>query len=462
MKFEHVHNVYFLGIGGIGMSALARWFHQNGFSVWGYDRTRTPLTERLETEGIKVGYEDDPNWIPQEVKDDTAGERTLVVFTPAIPEDHQQWVWFQEHGYEIKKRAAVLGMITEGFETVAVAGTHGKTTTSSMVAHLLKACRRDVTAFLGGITVNYDSNLLLNETSKAVVVAEADEFDRSFLHLHPNLAIITAADADHLDIYGEASVLHDCFREFADQVDAEGKIYVEERAQKMLFGEKVPAARVASYGIDSGNLRATNVQPVGDQFTFDLSQGDEHLGNFILPMPGFHNVENAVAALGAGLSLGLNADALRAALASYRGVKRRFEYVIRNENQIFIDDYAHHPTEISALLKSVRALYPDSAVTVIFQPHLFTRTRDFAKGFSESLSLADEVLLLPIYPARELPLPGITSEMLLKDISSPEKRLVEKENLLAVLAEKERSVLLTVGAGDIDQWVLPIKKQLLA
>ncbi|MEL6536637.1 MAG: UDP-N-acetylmuramate--L-alanine ligase [Bacteroidota bacterium] len=459
MKFEHLHNVYFLGIGGIGMSALARWFNQNGFQVAGYDRTPTVLTDRLVSEGIAVHFEDDPALISEAVRADR--EHSLVVYTPAIPKDHQEWAWLREQGYTIQKRAQVLGLISQGFFTVAIAGTHGKTTTSSMVAHLLRACGRDVAGFLGGITVNYDSNLLLNETQEAVVVAEADEFDRSFLHLHPNLAVVTACDADHLDIYGKASALHDSFREFVQQVDGQGRVFLQTRTQPILFPEGKDGAVAELYGIDAGELRAEKVLPVGDQFQFELVRGVENQGTFTLPMPGFHNVENAVAALGIGLELGLSADALREALASYRGVKRRFEYVVRTEDQIYIDDYAHHPTEIEALLKSVRALYPGRAITAIFQPHLFSRTRDFAEGFSASLSLADEVLLLPIYPARELPIAGVESEMLIPSITA-EKQLVQKEEVLSVLAEKTRPVLLTVGAGDIDQLVQPIKAQLEA
>ena len=454
MKFEHVHNVYFLGIGGIGMSALARWFHQNGFAVAGYDRTSTTLTQRLESEGIPVHYEDDPALILEAAKADR--EHTLVVYTPAIPKDHKEWAWLREQGYTIQKRAQVLGLITQGYTTVAVAGTHGKTTTSSMVAHLLKASGLDVAAFLGGIAVNYDSNLLLNTTDQPIVVAEADEFDRSFLHLHPNLTVVTAADADHLDIYGEASALHDSFREFVSQTAADGHVFMQATTATELYPQGGPVRE--GYGIDVGELRAEQVKAVGDQFSFHLVRGGQDLGEFILPMPGFHNVENATAALGVGLQLGIGADTLREALASYRGVKRRFEYVVRTESQIYIDDYAHHPTEIAALLRSVRALYPDRPITAIFQPHLYTRTRDFAEGFSESLSLADEVILLPIYPARELPLPGVESDMLMPAITAAKKQLVPKADVLKVLGEAERPVVLTVGAGDIDQLVNPIKE----
>ena len=458
MKFESVHNVYFLGIGGIGMSALARWFHQNGYAVSGYDKTRTPLTQRLEAEGIAVHYEDSPSNIPQAVIEQR--DETLVVYTPAIPKDHQELAVLQSGGYTIKKRAQVLGLITEGFFTVAVAGTHGKTTTSSMVAHLLKAGGLDVAGFLGGIATNYDTNLLLNATPEAVVVVEADEFDRSFLHLHPNLAVVTACDADHLDIYGEASALHDSFRAFVGQVHPEGKVLLQQGVQETLYPEGKSGVIAVPYGRNAGTLRAENIEAVGDQFTFELVKDGENLGTFTLPMPGFHNVENAVAALGIGLELALAPQVLREGLASYRGVKRRFEYVVRTEDQIYIDDYAHHPTEIEALLTSIKALYPSKPVTVIFQPHLFSRTRDFAPGFSASLSLADEVLLLPIYPARELPIPGITSEMLLESITAPKKRIVQKEELLSVLDAQVRPLLLTVGAGDIDQFVQPIKESL--
>lgn len=456
MKLESIHNAYFLGIGGIGMSAIARWFHHNGVKVAGYDRTKTALTNQLEEEGITIHYEDMVSQIPKEVVQNKVN--SLVVYTPAIPKDHLEFNYLKKEGYTIQKRAQVLGTITQGMLTVAVAGTHGKTTTTSMIAHLLKHAGLDVAAFMGGISANYNTNLLINEKNAedSIVVVEADEFDRSFLTLHPNRAVVTATDADHLDIYGAHEELKKSFTEFLERVDPFGKIYIKEGLKGELDLGHV-RGEIQEYGLDNGEVRAENLKIKDSRFIFDAVWKDKTIKNCILEVPGYHNVENAIAAIAVADNLGLKEHEIKSALASYKGVKRRFEYLIKSDTITYIDDYAHHPKEIDSLLKSVKALYPSKKITVLFQPHLYSRTRDFAAGFSESLSLADEVLLLNIYPAREMPIPGITSDMLLENISSSVKELVPDQDVLSVIEGREFEVFLTVGAGNIDQFVEPIK-----
>ncbi|GAB2475322.1 UDP-N-acetylmuramate--L-alanine ligase [Hymenobacter qilianensis] len=450
--------VYFLGIGGIGMSALARWFQANGHQVSGYDRTPTPLTEALSAEGIAVHYADAVENIPAEVRENAP--QTLVVLTPAIPAGHQEWAWLREKGYDIRKRSQVLGLLTQGKRTIAVAGTHGKTTTSSMVAHLLHHAGVDCSAFLGGISVNLGSNLLLSNGADAgskPVVVEADEYDRSFLTLHPDVAIVTSTDADHLDIYGTQDALIESFRQFVGQIKPGGTLLLNHTADASV-ATAVPAdVQVIHYGLEVGqgaNLYAANVTAHGHQFRFDVHSPHGNLTDLQLTVPGFHNVENMLGAIFAAQLEGVNAGELAAAVAAYRGVKRRFEFIVTTKNKVYVDDYAHHPREIEAFLRSLRALYPQKRLRVIFQPHLFTRTRDFAPGFAESLSLADEVVLLDIYPARELPISGVTSELILSQITAPKKSLQTKEQVLAAAAaDNDFDVLATVGAGDIDQLV---------
>ncbi|WP_114749595.1 UDP-N-acetylmuramate--L-alanine ligase [Pleomorphovibrio marinus] len=457
MNLKQLHSVYFLGIGGIGMSAIARWFHHIGVPVYGYDKTPSPLTETLSEEGIQINYEDSVSAIPEEFLKST--ENRLVVWTPAIPKDAVQKNHLLEKGYLLKKRSEVLGMITDGMYTVAVAGTHGKTTTSSMVAHLLKHAGKNIAAFLGGLTQNYQSNLILHDEGREenpIVVVEADEFDRSFLTLHPNISIVTSADPDHLDIYGDGDHLMEGFRSFIQLTDSAGQLFIQSKALQKLDATHFPNLKTTAYGLEEEAIRAENIQPGILGFTFDYVNPEKSLTSLILPIPGFHNIENALAAITVALSFGVEDAAIRKGLASYRGVKRRFEVIHNEKNRVFIDDYAHHPEEIKALLNSVRAIYPDKKITAVFQPHLFTRTRDFAQGFSESLSLADEVILLEIYPARELPLPGVNAEMLLEGISSDKKCVRSKESLLPYLQETEPEVLLTIGAGDIDRLVNPI------
>ena len=451
--------IFFLGIGGIGMSALARWFKANGHHVSGYDKTETPLTLALQAEGIAVHYTDEVDNIPAEVRANK--EQTLVVLTPAIPTDSREWAWLRAQGYDIRKRSQVLGVLTQGRPTIAVAGTHGKTTTSSMVAHLLHHAGVDTGAFLGGIAVNLGSNLLLPRSADAPVVVEADEYDRSFLTLHPDVAIVTSTDADHLDIYGTKEALVESFCQFVAQLKPGGTLLLNHTADARVAAAAPAGTRVLRYGLTAAqgpDLYAGAIVPEGHQFKFDLHGPQGVVAGLQLAVPGFHNVENMLAAAAVAQAYGVGEEALRAAVAAYRGVKRRFEFVVTGPDKVYVDDYAHHPREIEAFLRSLRALYPAKKLRVIFQPHLFTRTRDFADGFSESLSLADEVVLLPIYPARELPLPGITSDMLLEKITAPKKSIQTKAEVLAQAADlADFEVLATVGAGDIDTLVPDLK-----
>ena len=441
------------------MSALARWFQANGHQVSGYDKTETPLTKALATEGIAIHYADAVENIPATVRENR--EQTLVVLTPAIPADSLEWAWLREQGYDIRKRSQVLGVLTQGRYTIAVAGTHGKTTTSSMVAHLLHHAGLDVGAFLGGIAVNLGSNLLLLQGAEAPIVVEADEYDRSFLTLFPDVAIITSTDADHLDIYGDKSALVDSFRQFVGQLKSGGTLLINHTADPSVAAAAPAGTRVIRYGLSpeqGPELFAANITAQGHRFHFDLHSPQGTVNDLELAVPGYHNVENMLAAAAVAQLQGVAESSLRAAVAAYRGVKRRFEFVVTAPDNVYLDDYAHHPREIEAFLRSVRALYPGKRLRVIFQPHLFTRTRDFAAGFSESLSIADEVFLLDIYPAREKPLPGVTSEMLLANLTCPIKAIVTKQQVLeAAAADTSFDVLATVGAGDIDTLVPQLK-----
>ena len=440
------------------MSALARWFLANGHQVSGYDKTETSLTQALAAEGIAVHYADAMDNIPVSVRENR--EQTLVVLTPAIPAESLEWAWLRAQGYDIRKRSQVLGVLTQGRSTIAVAGTHGKTTTSSMVAHLLHHAGLDVGAFLGGIAVNLGSNLLLPASADAPIVVEADEYDRSFLTLFPDVAIVTSTDADHLDIYGDKSALLESFCQFVGQLKPGGTLLINHTADPSVAAAVPPGTRVIRYGLSpeqGPELFAANISAQGHQFHFDLTSPQGSVKNLELAVPGYHNVENMLAAAAVVQLQGVSAVALRAAVADYRGVKRRFEFVVTTPDRVYLDDYAHHPREIDAFLRSVRTLYPGKRLRVVFQPHLFTRTRDFAAGFSESLSIADEVFLLDIYPAREKPLPGITSDMLLANLTCPAKALLTKQQVLDAASDDSFDVLATVGAGDIDTLVPQLK-----
>lgn len=444
------HNVFFIGIGGIGMSALARWFKAKGHEVVGYDKTSTSLTGQLLEEGIVIHYMDAAQLIPE----DFTTENTLVIYTPAIPTDHQELNYFIANGYEVKKRSEILGQISNEMFSVAVAGTHGKTTTSSMIAHILHEAGLDTTAFLGGIAANFNSNLLLGKTREAVAVIEADEYDRSFLRLAPNIEVITSADADHLDIYGDHAGMLEAYQEFSEKLKPEGKVFVSEKAQEQL---QLDGVRV--YGPNSA-IKAVNVRVRGNRYVIDYRSPEHHIEDIQLNLPGYHNTENALAAITVALELGLEPEAIKEALKTFRGIKRRFEYVIDEPEFKYIDDYAHHPAEVAAFITTLRDLYPEHYVQVIFQPHLFSRTQDFAQEFAKSLDLADNVVLMDIYPARELPIPGVTSEIILDQVNKAEKSLLPREAIGAYVKETKPDVLATVGAGNIDTLVPELKELL--
>ncbi|MFY7827590.1 MAG: UDP-N-acetylmuramate--L-alanine ligase [Flectobacillus sp.] len=456
MNLQQLKYVYFLGIGGIGMSAIARWFIANGYQLAGYDKTATPLTQALEKEGAQIHFVDDVAQIPSEFLADTS--QTLVVYTPAIPKNHTELIYFQENGFTLMKRSQVLGFLTQNMFTIAVAGTHGKTTTSSMIAHILKNADRDITAFLGGITQNYGTNFLISSVANPLAcVIEADEFDRSFLTLYPDVAIVTSTDADHLDIYGDHNHVLESFRMFVGQIKAGGKLF---QRKGLALESYTPTS--FEFSLNEGQYRASNLRIENAEMVFDIVYPEGEIKDCKLLTPGFHNVENALAATAACFTVGLSADEIREGINTFKGVKRRFEYHLRQDNIVFIDDYAHHPTEIEAFLRSVKALYPSRKLTAVFQPHLFTRTRDFQEGFAESLSLADELLLLDIYPARELPIEGVTSSIIFDKVTLQNKEMVTKETLLDILKSKDLDLLVTIGAGDIDTLLSSIKEMLTA
>ncbi|RIJ42562.1 UDP-N-acetylmuramate--L-alanine ligase [Pontibacter oryzae] len=458
MRLDNYSYVYFLGIGGIGMSAIARWFHAKGYPVWGYDKTRTTLTEALEQEGIAIHYEDDPALLPQEILQDI--EKTLVVLTPAIPADHQEWAYLKGQNYAIKKRSEVLGIITASAYTVAVAGTHGKTTTSSIVAHLLHHAGVDCSAFLGGISTNLNSNLLIGKgtADREVVVVEADEYDRSFLTLFPDVAIVTSTDPDHLDIYGDKEELVRTFQHFISQVKPGGYLFIHEGIDARLTDKIQEGVHVFEYSLDKGDAHLNGLQIEGRWFEFDAITPFANLSGVRLGVPGFHNAENTLAAILAAQVLQVPAESIKAGIESFKGVKRRFEFVYEDEGVVYIDDYAHHPKEIDAFMKSLRALYPGRRIKVIFQPHLYSRTRDFAAEFALSLSQADELALLDIYPAREKPINGVTSDLILQQVSCASKEILKKNDILENLLQNDNfEVLATLGAGDIDTLVRPIR-----
>ena len=443
-------NIYFIGIGGIGMSAIARYYNFKGLKVSGYDKTPSDLTHALEAEGIDVHYEDNTDFIPKDVED------TLVVYTPAIPKDMGELVYVQENGYRVIKRSRMLGEIAEGQRCMAVAGTHGKTTTSTLAAHIFQDSGEGCSAFLGGISKNYDTNLLVsrNET----IVAEADEFDRSFLQLFPEIAVITSMDADHLDIYSDISNMHDAFKAFASQVSGTviAKLGLpigpeDTRAEILRYSYNDPAA-----DFHAGNIK---VDECG-YFTFDLHWPGGIIEGCKVGIPGWINVENAVAASAIALTYGLAPEKVRHALGTFQGVKRRFDIHVNRPGCSYIDDYAHHPKEIAAAISSMRDIFPGRKLTAIFQPHLYTRTRDFADEFAEALSNVDKLIMLDIYPAREEPIPGVTSEIIFDNVTAPEKVIMVKEELMDYLKDEPIDTLITFGAGNIDRFIGPITEML--
>ena len=444
MNLKTIHNIYFIGIGGIGMSALARYFVANGKNVAGFDKVQTRITDSLEEVGVKIHFEDSVSLISDEFKD---AEKTLIVYTPAIPKSHSELSYFRSNNYHVMKRAEVLGKITENTICLAVAGTHGKTTTSAILGHILEESGVNATSFLGGIAENYNSNLILGGDKISVV--EADEFDRSFLQLSPNIACVTSMDADHLDIYGEASALENSFKEFADKV-----------SDTLIVCKGLPLEGLTYAVNEKADYYADNIKIKNGVYIFDVKTPTEIITNVEFNLPGKHNVLNAVAALAIANNYGVSLQSIAKALLSFKGVQRRFSYKIKRDNLVLIDDYAHHPTEINAVVSSVREMYPDKKVLGVFQPHLFSRTRDFADDFANSLSQFDELILLDIYPARELPLEGITSEWLLSKINIQNKKLSTKDDLLENIKQSNATIKVMIGAGDIGQMVTKIKEGL--
>ena len=445
MNLNQIHNVYFIGIGGIGMSALARYFQNIGKNVSGYDKTPTTLTDELITGGMNIHFEDNIGLIPNEYY----VENTLVIITPAVPISHSEWNYFLERNYVVKKRAEVLGIITKDTFCFAVAGTHGKTTTSSILGHILYESGVDVTAFLGGIVENYNSNLIGN--GKTVTVVEADEFDRSFMHLHPNIACITSMDADHLDIYGDSASIEATFREFACKVVDKSKLFVP---------KGLPLEGLTVGINEASTFQAQNIRIENGFYVFDVKTPSEMIKDIQFGLPGRHNLMNALMALAMAKTYGSPTESIAKALASFKGVQRRFSYQIKTKDLVYIDDYAHHPTEINAVHQAVSELYPNQKVLAIFQPHLFSRTKDFGADFAKSLSQFDEIILLDIYPARELPMEGITSSWLLSKMENNHKKLVSKNDLIPSILESDAQIIVTIGAGDIGELVPTIKTAL--
>ena len=435
----NIKRIYFIGIGGIGMSALARYFNTQGVAVAGYDKTPTGLTADLEKEGIAIHFEDDIHKIDKEA--------TVIVYTPAIPVEHTELNYYRDNGYLVVKRSDVLNWITENAFTIAIAGTHGKTTTTSMTAHILRHSGFGCNAFLGGIASNYNTNFWSHE--KNVVVVEADEYDRSFLKLAPNIAVVTAVDPDHLDIYGTAEEVLKAFGQFTDKIKVGGTLI-----QKMgtEFSVDNSNKNVFSYGYnkDEASYHTQNLIVVDGSYQFDIIHPGGIMKDVVLNMGGLHNVENATAAIAIGITLGIEEQKIKDAVASFNGVKRRFEYKVKTENKVLIDDYVHHPEELNALISGVRSLYPNEKMVLIFQPHLYSRTQDQAAGFMEVLDKADEVILLPIYPARELPIEGVTSDMLLNGMKLAHKKVMSKEALLEWAKTTSNKLIVMAGAGDID------------
>ena len=458
-EIKKIKSTYFIGIGGIGMSAIARFFLSRGIKVSGYDRSESELTKELKAEGVRIHFEENVQSIPREVD--------LVVYTPAIPKDHKELVFYQQNGYRVIKRSDVLQMITGSSFNICIAGTHGKTTTTTMIAHVLRDSGYGCNAFLGGISVNYGTNFWANE--KNVCVVEADEYDRSFLKLDPDVAVISAMDPDHLDIYGTAEIMEQAFIDFSNKIKPGGLLVSKfglKREKELFAGSGERTGRHLTYSLqnETADAYATNIIMKNGSYEFDVVIGDKWIENLVLHMGGMHNVENSVAAITVASSLEIENEKIKAAIQSFKGVKRRFEYIVKNERIVFIDDYAHHPEELKALINGAKALFRQKKCTIIFQPHLYTRTRDLADRFAEALDLADEIVLLPVYPARELPIEGVSSEMILDKMRNEHKRVLTKNELLKWV-ENDYSkdidtefgeVLITAGAGDIDMLVEPI------
>lgn len=453
---ENIKNVYFLGIGGIGMSALARYFNANGFSVAGYDRVESKLSEQLRAEGIQVHFEDDPAYIPEDFKNPNF---TVVVYTPAIPSNLKELLFFQKNRFDILKRSQMLGAITERQDAICIAGTHGKTTTTTLTSHILHNSFLDCNAFLGGLSKNFETNLLLSKKSNVVVI-EADEFDRSFLTLSPKMAVITATDADHLDIYGTYEEYLKGFEQFAALIRENGVLVIKKGLPLNLNLKK--GVKLYEYSTEAGDFHAENIRIGNGTIVFDFVYPMGVIKDVELGVPVYVNIENSIAAMAMAILLGLSHQEIRDAVKSYSGVVRRFDFHIKEDNKVLVDDYAHHPNEVKASVDSIRMLYSNKKITGVFQPHLYTRTRDFADDFASALSSLDEVILLDIYPAREEPIEGVTSKIIFDKITAKDKKMMSKEQLLDYIRTHNFEVLATIGAGDIDLLLPQIKEILLA
>lgn len=452
MNLERIHNIYFLGVGGIGMSAIARYFNALGKRVGGYDKVSRPITDKLRHEGIIVNFTDNEESIPGHFKNK---ENTLVVITPAIPTLNHQLNYFMEQGFTLKKRSEVLGIIANSQNCIAIAGTHGKTTISTMVSYFMQQSRIGCNAFLGGVSKNFNTNLVVNPDSEIMVV-EADEFDRSFLHLQPQHAIISAIDADHLDIYKNKNSVNEAFGQFVERIKPNGTLIIKSGIDIEINRDDI---HIYTYSLnDNSDFKAENISIDNGLYVFDFVSKDLRIRNLKLGLPGRINVENAVAAIAMAYLNGAHQDEIYNAVPKFKGIERRFDYQINRRDLVYIDDYAHHPEELKAAILSVKELFKDKKVTGIFQPHLYSRTHDFADEFAQSLDLLDEIILLDIYPAREEPIPGVTSEIILNKIKKSNKILCTKNNVLEILKERKPEVLITLGAGDIDEIVQPIKK----
>ncbi len=446
MNVREVKRVYFVGIGGIGMSALARFFREQGAEVSGYDKTETELTKHLVSEGMAVHYTDDVTLLDKDAQ--------LVIYTPAIPKDHTELNWYQANNYPVYKRSDVLQWITESMHAITVAGTHGKTTISTMIAYLLRETNYGCNAFLGGISVNYDSNYWCSENDTAVI--EADEYDRSFLKLYPDIAVLTSIDPDHLDIYGTAEEMEAAFIQYTKNIKLGGTLLVKHGLHRQ-NDLKGPSTVTYSLQNDAADIYADNIMQKDGAYSFDVIGEDWKLEGVHLPIGGMHNVENAVAAIAVTQMLGIDGDKVKKAFAGFKGVKRRFEYIVKTDKMVYIDDYAHHPEELAALIRGAKHLFAKRRCVVCFQPHLFSRTRDLADGFAHSLDMADEVILLDIYPARELPMEGITSQMIADRMTNAAHTILSKDGLLEYVKRAPLDMFITAGAGDIDKLVEPIK-----
>lgn len=446
MNLGKGNTIYFLGIGGIGMSALARYFKQQGAEIFGYDRTSSPLTQLLEDEGMSIHYEDNPDLLPSKID--------LVIYTPAVHADNQEFIALKNRGVEMKKRAEILGLLSENYYTIAIAGTHGKTTTTAMVAHILKSAGLNLIGFIGGISNDFNGNLVLGDGDENIMVVEADEFDRSFLYLNPDIEVITSMDADHLDIYGGREQLVESFQLFADKLDEVGLLIYRN-------GLEIHSERASiSYGLnEKAAIYAENIRVENGKSVFTICFPDLQKAEVKLSVPGKHNILNALAAAEVASELDIKPQQIANYLSDYKGVRRRFDVRVDTDYH-YVDDYAHHPEEIKASLSAARELFPDKKLTLVFQPHLFTRTRDFMDGFAESLSMADQLILLDIYPAREKPIEGITSAALLKKVELTEKQLCSGKDLLKVVESQKPELLITMGAGDIDRFVEPLEKMI--